>query len=84
MTLPTFLWSGAAALGVSALLAPAVPSDPLSSRDPFGAASCSVAPDWKLAPGKLLVAARNLPDPNFRETVVLLVDVNEQGAMGIS
>jgi putative transcriptional regulator len=37
----------------------------------------------ELAAGKLLVAARNLPDPNFAETVVLLADFNEQGAMGL-
>ena len=37
----------------------------------------------ELAPGKLLVAARGLPDPNFSETVVLLADYNEKGAMGL-
>jgi putative transcriptional regulator len=36
-----------------------------------------------LAPGKILVAARGLPDPNFSETVVLLCDYNEKGAMGL-
>jgi len=36
-----------------------------------------------LAPGKFLVAARNLPDPNFGETVVLLVKYDEKGAMGL-
>jgi putative transcriptional regulator len=36
-----------------------------------------------LAPGKLLVAARNLPDPNFADTVVLLADFDANGAMGI-
>lgn len=36
-----------------------------------------------LAPGKLLIAARDLPDGNFRETVILLVDFNPQGAMGL-
>jgi putative transcriptional regulator len=33
--------------------------------------------------GKFLVASRDLVDPNFIETVVLLVDFNEKGAMGI-
>jgi putative transcriptional regulator len=37
----------------------------------------------ELAPGKLLVAARGLPDPNFSETVILLADYNEKGAMGL-
>lgn len=36
-----------------------------------------------LAAGKILVAARGLPDPNFSETVVLLCDYNEKGAMGL-
>jgi putative transcriptional regulator len=36
-----------------------------------------------LAPGKLLVAARNLPDPNFADTVVLLADFDANGAMGL-
>lgn len=40
-------------------------------------------PVKELAPGKLLVAARELLDPNFSETVVLLADYNRQGAMGV-
>jgi putative transcriptional regulator len=36
-----------------------------------------------LAKGKLLVASDGLRDPNFAETVVLLVEYNEQGAMGV-
>ncbi len=37
----------------------------------------------ELANGKLLVAARALRDPNFAETVVLLVDVNDRGTIGL-
>jgi putative transcriptional regulator len=48
---------------------------------PFGQRRPGLAKD--LAPGKLLVAARNLPDPNFGESVVLLVDYSAQGAMGL-
>ena len=33
--------------------------------------------------GKLLVAPRDLPDPNFAETVILLVQYDEQGAVGL-
>jgi putative transcriptional regulator len=33
--------------------------------------------------GKLLVAARGLPDPNFSRTVILLADANAKGAMGL-
>jgi putative transcriptional regulator len=37
----------------------------------------------ELAKGKFLVAARQLIDPNFRETVVLLVEYGLEGAMGL-
>jgi putative transcriptional regulator len=37
----------------------------------------------ELAAGKLLVASRHLPDPNFANTVVLLADFNSDGAMGL-
>ena len=36
-----------------------------------------------LAPGKFLIAARNLPDPNFGDSVVLLAQYGEEGAMGL-
>jgi putative transcriptional regulator len=36
-----------------------------------------------LAAGKLLVAARRLPDPNFANTVILLADVTKDGAVGL-
>lgn len=36
-----------------------------------------------LAKGKFLVASRRLGDPNFAEAVVLLIDYNQQGAMGV-
>ncbi|HEY8536756.1 MAG TPA: YqgE/AlgH family protein [Vicinamibacterales bacterium] len=36
-----------------------------------------------LAPGRLLVAARHLADPNFSDTVVFLVDYSDEGAMGL-
>jgi putative AlgH/UPF0301 family transcriptional regulator len=36
-----------------------------------------------LAAGKLLVASRNLGDPNFMETVVLLVHYDDEGAVGL-
>lgn len=37
----------------------------------------------ELAKGKFLVASRRLQDPNFRETVVLLIDYGLDGAMGL-
>ncbi len=36
-----------------------------------------------LASGKLLVAARRLPDPNFASTVILLTAVGRDGAVGL-
>jgi putative transcriptional regulator len=36
-----------------------------------------------LAKGKFLVASRQLRDPNFKETVVLLIDYGQDGAMGL-
>jgi putative transcriptional regulator len=35
------------------------------------------------ASGKMLIATRDLNDPNFSETVILLVDHDEGGSMGI-
>ena len=37
----------------------------------------------ELAKGKFLVADRQLTDPNFRETVVLLIEYSLNGAMGL-
>lgn len=37
----------------------------------------------QLAAGKLIVAARNLPDPNFTDTVVLLLQYSRDGAAGV-
>jgi putative transcriptional regulator len=37
----------------------------------------------ELAAGRLLVAKRNLPDPNFTDTVVLLIEYSREGAAGI-
>ena len=36
-----------------------------------------------LGPGKLLVASRELGDPNFAETVILLVHYDSEGAIGL-
>jgi len=39
--------------------------------------------DVALAPGTFLVATRKLMDPNFARTVVLLIDYDTDGAMGV-
>ena len=38
--------------------------------------------DQKLAPG-LIIAVPQMLDPNFRQTVVLLIEHNEEGAVGV-
>lgn len=48
----------------------------------FNAAAQSTNPE-DLAPGKLLVAQRDLKDPNFERTVVLLVKYDEDGVVGL-
>lgn len=44
---------------------------------------CASLKAGDLAAGKLLVASRDLRDPNFRETVVLLTRYSDSGAMGL-
>ncbi len=43
----------------------------------------STADPRDLAKGRFLIAVRDLPDPNFAETVVLLTDYSEKGAAGL-
>ena len=62
--------------------------DPLPAIQGFNAAIPREKPGGpgareKLAKGKFLVASRQLQDPNFRETVVLLLDYSLGGAMGL-
>jgi putative transcriptional regulator len=52
----------------------------LACAAPLGAQSTSAK---DLAAGKFLVAGRSLLDPNFTETVVLLVDYEESGVVGL-
>jgi putative transcriptional regulator len=66
-------WCLAASLALSA---PTLASSPRATQLRRGAVK-------ELAPGKLLVAARNLPDPNFSDSVVLLADFSAEGAMGL-
>src|SRR5689334_7070662 len=42
-----------------------------------------IVDDMQLASGMLLVATPALQDPNFADTVVLLLDVNDEGALGV-
>jgi putative transcriptional regulator len=56
----------------------------ISRVEPRAASTQLVPGDVKsLAAGKLLVASRDLPDPNFSETVILLAQYTAEGAMGV-
>ena len=81
MRVPVFVWSGAAAVWLFVLAAAAPIRPAADTRNSPGQLRPGMVA--QLAPGKLLVAARNLPDPNFSDAVVLLVDLNDRGAMGI-
>ncbi|MEZ5356494.1 MAG: YqgE/AlgH family protein [Bryobacteraceae bacterium] len=48
-----------------------------------GLAGQSTADPRDLATGRFLIAVRDLPDPNFAETVILLTDFGEKGAAGL-
>ncbi|HXH80242.1 YqgE/AlgH family protein [Nocardioides sp.] len=39
--------------------------------------------ETEVAPGMLLLATAELVDPNFADSVVLLLDVSEEGALGV-
>jgi putative transcriptional regulator len=68
-----------AALGVAGTL-PIHPSAPQGLRPDERLHQAAVK---ALAGGKLLVAARRLPDPNFGNAVILLAEVNGEGAVGL-
>jgi putative transcriptional regulator len=54
----------------------------LSESAVHTAAAQSMQPD-DLAAGKMLVASRDLPDPNFSKTVILLVQYDDEGVVGL-
>ncbi len=71
---------GARALGRIALLAALA----LAGASQVRIRAAAAAPAGDLGPGKLLVASRALRDPNFRETVVLIVEYDRPtGAVGL-
>ena len=53
----------------------------LASASPLGAQAAPRFGD--AAPGRFLVARRDLPDPNFAQSVVLLTSFSRGGAMGV-
>lgn len=49
----------------------------------FAAPATPPGPKLRPAKGRLLVATRDLPDPNFARAVILLVEIQDDGAMGV-
>lgn len=78
--LRTARWlAGGTILAALAAFVAAVPS--VRGAEP--AAAMRLSPVSELAKGKLLVARRGLPDPNFSRSVILLVQYDDEGAMGL-
>src|SRR5512146_88504 len=76
VVMPDYFSAGAGQPANAGLLNASKPGMPaLPEPGPFGQALP--------AKGKFLVASRNLLDPRFRETVVLLIDYSAQGAAGL-
>lgn len=76
----------AAALCASVLLAVAATAAALGPADgsvPVAAAPDSRPPRHDLGRGMFLVASRQLVDPNFSESVVLLLEYDAKGALGL-
>ena len=73
------------AVFAAALLAPALAAalEPDSVAAPRGGHAPGSHAVGQLAKGKFLVASRSLQDPNFAEAVILLVDYDRQGALGV-
>lgn len=57
--------------------------DVVGSQDLRGSSEIPVARGGAPAAGKFLVARRDMLDPNFAKTVVLLLDYSADGAMGV-
>ena len=79
MPTPHAILLACATLSTLGLVAPA------GRRDTAAAVDAQLRPGAvkELAAGKMLVAARGLPDPNFSETVILLVEHSADGSMGL-
>jgi putative transcriptional regulator len=83
MSASVFARSGAAVAAVWVALLSSPSEGPHSGRLAASAVQLRRGAVRELAAGKLLVAARNLPDPNFAETVVLLAEFSPEAAMGL-
>jgi putative transcriptional regulator len=75
-SLSSLLPVGTELSGQHAVLLPARFSTSFLSQGPS-------RPESGLAKGRFLVASRHLGDPNFSKTVILLIDYNQNGAIGV-
>ena len=74
--------SGALAI-VACALAATLPASRVQAQEPPLNGGQRRGEVRALSTGKILVASRDLRDPNFAETVVLLVDFSSKGAVGL-
>ena len=73
-----------AVLGVAGMLpATAAADQPAAGLLPVAVAPNPRPPRYDLARGMCLVAGRRLVDPNFSESVVLLLEYDAKGALGL-
>ena len=73
-----------AVLGAAALLSVVAAADQLASGySPVAIAPDARPPSYDLARGMFLVAGRGLGDPNFSRSVVLLLEYDAKGALGL-
>lgn len=73
-----------AALGVASLLCLTAAADRTSTAIyPVAIAPDARPPSYHLARGMFLIASRRLVDPNFSESVVLVLEYDAQGALGL-
>ena len=78
------LVAAAAALGsIGMLSSPAAADGTLASSRPVKMAPDARPPSYSLARGMFLIASRGLSDPNFSESVVLLLEYDAKGALGL-
>lgn len=76
-------WTALLALACALLPAVTALGNPLGTGGAGEAAERLVDQGDALSGGKFLVAARSMQDPNFAETVVLLVDHEPEGSWGL-
>ena len=78
--LPVFVFMSASLVAAS-MNRQAVSTDKIDTD--FRQTADGIKPEKELARGRFLIAGRRLMDPNFRETVVLLIRYGKTGAMGL-